>query len=327
MRQARRRQLLIAAGALMAAPLAAWAQQAGKVWRIGMLESTPLAMNSENMNGLRQGLLDLKYVEGRNYIFEYRSADGTNARFPDLAAELVGAKVDLIVTRGTPATLAAKKATSTIPVVSTAIGEPLLVVASLARPGGNVTGLTAINTELQGKRVELLREILPRLSRLARMGDMSNPAVVSASKEMERRSRPLGIEPLVLDVRKKDDIVSAFERAVKQQAGAMMVSQDSVTSTHGKLLVELGAKHRVPVIFQSREFVAMGGLISYGVNYPDQYRRAAAYIDKIFKGAKPADLPAEYPTRYYLTVNLKAAEAMGLTIPPVLLIRADSVLK
>ena len=328
MKQAKRRQLLIATSALMAAPFAAvLAQQAGKVWRSGMLETTSQASNAANLDGFRQGMLALGYAEGRNYVIEYRSADGSNARFPELAAELVRAKVDLIVTRGTPATLAARKASSTIPIVTTATGEPLLVVASLARPGGNVTGLTAINTELQGKRVELLRAIFPRLSRLAGMGDMSNPASMSAFKELERKSQPLGIQPLFLDVRKREDFAPAFDQAARERVGAVMVSQGSLVSTHAQLIVALGAKHRIPVAFHSREFVVMGGLISYGVNYPDQYRRAAAYLDKIFKGAKPGDLPMEQPTILDLAINLKTAKTLGITIPQSILLRADQVIE
>lgn len=322
-----RRETVIALLAIGASPGLSVAQQYPKVWRIGVLETTAITSNIANMKAFQQGLLDLGYFNGRNYVLEYRSADGRSERFPELAAELVRRKVDLIVTRGTPATEAAKRATTTIPVVTTAIADPLSIVASLARPGGNVTGLATLITELQGKRVELLREILPRLATLASLRNMSNAANVTSQTEVEKVAQSMGIQLLLLDVRKREDLAPAFERAVRDRADALTVGQDSLNQVHDKLIVELAAKHRLPAIFQSSEYVADGGLMSYGVNYPDQYRRAAAYVDKIFKGAKPGELPMEQPTKLDLAINLRTAKALGLTIPQSILLRADKVIE
>jgi len=324
-----RRDTVLALVALGAAsgPLAALAQQQGKVWRIGMLETSSMVPNGANLNAFRQGLRELGYVEGRNYVIEYRWAEGRNERFPELATELVRQKVDLIVTRGTPATLAAKKATTTIPVVTTATGAPLLFAASLARPAGNVTGLTSINTELEGKRVELIREIIPGFARFAYLQNMGNAAVPAAWKELERAAQSLGIQALLLDVRKLEDIGPAFDDARRQRADVLVVGLDIVIQSHGKLITELAAKHRLPAIYQARDFVENGGLISYGVNYEDSYRRAATYVDKIFKGTKPGDLPVEQPTKFELVINLNTAKALGLMIPRSVLLRADRVIE
>ncbi len=317
---------LLALGAA-SGPLCSVAQQPSKVWRIGMLETRSMAPNAANLDAFVKGMQELGYVEGRNFVIDYRSADGRNDRFSDLAAELIRGKVDLIVTRGTPATQAAQKATTTIPVVTTATAYPLLFAASLARPGGNVTGLTPLNTELQGKRVELLREIVPGLERLASLRNMGFTADLPWEKELERAARSVGIQSLTLDVRKREDIGPAFDRAVRQRVGALVLPLDTVFQTHSKLIVELAANHRLPVIYQSREFVVDGGLISYGVNYPDLYRRAAAYVDKIFKGAKPGDLPIEQPAKFDLVINLKTAKALGIIIPQSVLVRADEVIQ
>ena len=306
-----------------------FAQQAAKVWRIGMLDTTGMASNAANVDAFRKGLQELGYVEGRNYVLEYRSADGSNDRFPELAAELVRLKVDLIVTRGTPATQACQKATTTIPVVTTAVGDPVatVLIASLARPGGNITGLTSITSDLVGKRLQLLKEIVPALARIVYMSNMGNPSVPAAWKEAEKAARSTGIQPLLADVRKREDLAPAFEDAVKRRAGALMVGNDGLTQTHGKLIVELAARHRLPAIFSARDYVIDGGLISYGVSYADMYRRAASYVDRIFKGAKPGDLPMEQPTKIDMMINLKTAKALGLTIPQSVLLRADEVIE
>ena len=322
-----RRDTILALLALGAAPLTSLAQQPGKVWRIGMLETRSMAQNAANLNAFLKGMQELGYVEGRNFVIDYRSGDGRNDRFSDLAAELIRGKVDLIVARGTPATQAARKATTTIPIVTTATGVPLLFAASLARPGGNVTGLTPINNELQGKRLELLREIAPGLARSGYLGDMSSAATASAYKELESTAQSVGIQSLLLDVRKREDIGPAIDGAVKQRVGALVISINTLTQNNSKLIVELAAKHRLPVIYQSREFVVDGGLISYGVNYPDLYRRAADYVDRIFKGAKPGDLPMERPTKFDLVINLKTAKTLGITIPRSVLLRADEVIQ
>ena len=323
----RRRKLIIAIGAsALSVPFPSFAQQPGKVWRIGMLETRSMALNAADLDGLLKGMQELGYAERRNFVLDYRSADGRAERFPDLAAELIRGQVDLIVTRGTPATLACKKATTTIPVVTASLGNPLLVVNSLARPGGNITGLTSISSELQGKRVQLLKEIVPGLARLAHLQNMGNPSGAASWKEVDRAARSLGLQPQLLDVRKPEDFAPAFDRAVKQQAIALLVEQDGLMQAHEKLIVALAAKHRLPAIYQSREYVDGGGLISYGVSYADLYRRAAAYVDKILKGAKPGDLPMEQPTKFDLVINLKVAKALGITVPQSVLVRTDQVI-
>ena len=315
--------------ALLATPLAAGAQQAGKIYRIGVLETISATLNVANLNALRQGLRELGYVEGQNVVIEYRSADGRAERFPDLATELVRLKVDLIVTRGTPAARAAKNVTGAIPVVMAAIGEPLgtSVVAGLARPGGNVTGLSAFVTELEGKRLELLREMVPRIARIAALFNMSNPFFLPVWKELEASARSQGLQAQLLDLRDPRDIGRAFDTAIKQRVDALSVGIDAVTQANPRLIADLAAKHRLPAIYPSREFVDAGGLISYGVSYPDLYRRAATFVDKIFKGATPGNLPVEQPTRFELVINLKTAKALDLTIPPSVQLRTDHVVE
>ena len=323
-----RRKLVIALGAgALATPFGSLAQQQGKVWRIGMLETTSMALNAANLDAFLTGMQELGYVEGRNFVIDYRSADGRTERFPDLANEMIRGKVDLIVTRGMPATQAANKTSGTIPVVTTTISEPLFFVASLARPGGNITGLTSIMHELQGKLVELLREIVPGIARIASLNNMGNPGMPLVWKEMETAARFLGLQPQLLDVRKPEDIGPAFDAAIRQRADALVVPIEGLFQAYGKLIVELAAKHRLPAVYQSREFVDDGGLISYGVSYPDLYRRAASYVGKILKGAKPGDLPMEQPTRFELVVNMKTAKALGIKFPQTILVRADRVIE
>jgi len=294
---------VVLAVGLVLAPLATEGQQQ-KLYRIGMLERTSTAINAANLDAFRQGLRELGYVEGMSFAIEYRSADGRDERFPALATELVRLKVDLILTRGTPAALAAKNATRTIPVVMAGIGDPVGqgVVASLARPGGNVTGLSALVTEVYSKRVELLRELVPGAARIAALFNMSNPSVPPQWKEVEMAVRSLGIQPQLLDVRKLEDLGPAFEAAIRQRADGLVVGIDTLTQANQRLIVDLAAKHRLPAIYASTEF--SGGLVTYGVNYPDHYRRAASFADRIFKGAKPADLPVEQPTKFEFVINL-----------------------
>jgi putative ABC transport system substrate-binding protein len=312
---------------LTAAPLGVGAAQPEKLHHIGMLERTPAVTNGPNVNGFRQGLRELGYVEGKSFVIDYRSADGHDERFPALATELVRLKVDLIVTRGTPAALAAKNATRTTPVVITGVGDPVGqgVVSSLARPGANITGLSAAVTEIYPKRVQLLRELVPKAARIAVLFNMSNPALPPQWEEVKRAARSLRIEPQLLDVRKPGDLEPAFEAAIRQHADALVVGIDTLTQANQRLIVDLAARHRLPAIYASTEFT--GGLISYGVNYPEMYRGAAKFADKIFKGEKPADLPVEEPTRFELVINSKTARALGLTIPPALLLRADRVIE
>jgi putative ABC transport system substrate-binding protein len=325
----RRAFLGTVAGGLLAAPLAAEAQPAGKVYRIGVLEGTPVALNAANLEAFRQGLQELGYVERQNYAIEYRSADGRPERFLDLAADLVRLKVDVIVTRGTGAALAAKNATRTIPIVMAGSGDPVQngLVASLARPGENVTGLSTINSELVGKRLGLLKEAIPGITRIAVVLNLSSPTLGTQRKQIEVAARSLGVQPQFLDVRKSEDLDRAFDAAIKQRADAVHVSLDTLTRTNLRRIVGLSAKHRLPSIYSSRDFVDAGGLMAYSVRYPEAYRRAATYVDKIFRGAKPGDLPVEQSTKFDLVINLKTAKALGLTIPPSLLGRADEVIQ
>ena len=325
----RRRFLLTSLAGALAAPLGAEAQQVGKMYRVGVLERTSPALNAANFDAFRQGLQKLGYVQGKNFVIEYRSAEGRLERFPNLAIELVRLRVDLILTRGTPAALAAKKATGTIPVVMAAIGDPVGtgVVTSLARPGGNVTGLSAIVIDLMAKRLELLTQVVPVVSRIAAILNMSNPASVPGWKELEIAAPRLGVQVQLLDVRTPEDLGRAFDAGIQQHVGAAVVGIDDLTQMHRRVVVDLAAKHRLPAMYASREFVDAGGVISHGVSYPDLYRRAAVFVDKIFKGAKPGNLPVEQPTKFERVLNIKTAKALGLTIPPSLLARADQVIE
>ena len=316
-----------AAGALLAAPLAAHAQQVGKVYRIGILEPVPAAQNATNLDALRRGLRDLGYVEGRNLVIEYRSADGRAERFPDLASELVRLKVDVIVTRGTPAANAAKNATATLPVVIATMGDPHAIVASFARPGGNVTGVTTFSTELIGKRIEILKELVPRLSRVALLHNMGNPAAPPEWDETKKAAQSLGVQAEILDVRSQDDLGRAFELAIRRHVDALVIGADGLTQLHQQPIVQWAARNRLPATYPARDFVDAGGLVAYAIRYPDLYFRLASFVDKILKGATPADLPVEQPTKFELVINLKTAKALGLTIPQSLLLRADEVIQ
>jgi putative ABC transport system substrate-binding protein len=278
---------------------------------------------------LREGLRQLGYAEGQNLVIEYRSADGRDDRFPGLARELLALKVDVIVTRGTPAAKAVKNATSTVPVVMMASGDPVGVglVTSLARPGGNITGLSAIVGELSPKRLELIREIVPGLARIAVLANTSNDAVRRDWAVIETAARSLGIQSQLLDLRKSDALGPTFDDASARRADALVVVIDAITQANQQRIVDLAMKHRLPAIYSSREFVDAGGLISYGVSYPDLYRRAATYVDKILKGTKPADLPVVQPTKFELVINLKTATALGIEVPPTLSARADEVIE
>jgi ABC-type uncharacterized transport system substrate-binding protein len=325
----RREFITLLGGAAVAWPLAAWAQQVGKVYRIGLLETIPASQNTANLDALRKGLRALGYIEGQNLSIEYSSADGIAERFPELAAELVRLQVDLIVTRGTPAAQAAKNATATIPVVMAAIGEPLAVgvVAGLARPSGNVTGLSSFTTELAGKRVELAKEMMPGISRVGLLHNMGNPVVPPQWEETLATARTLGLTAELLDVRSEQDVRAAFDAALRLQVGALLVGIDGFTQSNIQVIVDLAARHRLPALYPSREFVAAGGLMTYGISYPDLYFRAASFVDKIFKGAKPGDLPIQTPTKFELIINLRASKVLGVEVPPSLLARADEVIE
>ncbi len=316
------------AGGLLAARFAApRAEQVRKVYRIGILEAIPAAENAANLDALRRGLRNLGYVEGRNLIIEYRSADGRAERFPDLASELVRLKVDLIVTRGTPAAKAAKNATASIPVVMATMGDPRAIVASFAHPGGNITGVTTFSTELTAKRIELLKELVPNLSRVALVHNMGNPAAPPEWEETTTAARSLGLQAELLDVRSQSDLGRAFELAVQQRVDALLIGADGLIQVYRRTIVDLAARTRLPAAYPAREFVEAGGLIAYAVNYPDLYFGFASFVDKIFKGAKPGELPVEQPTKFELVINLKTAKALGLAIPQTLLLRADEVIQ
>jgi putative tryptophan/tyrosine transport system substrate-binding protein len=325
----KRREFIALVGGAVMASGSSRAQQPAKNRRIGLLETVSPALNMQNLDALRRGLRELGYIENQNYVLEYRSADGDAARFPALAEQLVQLGVDLIVTRGTPAARAAKEATETIPIVMAAIGEPLGmgIVTSLARPGGNVTGQSAFVNELAGKRVELLRELRPGSSVVAFLTNMTNPVVPQQWDETRKAAQTLGIQVTLLDVRTRDDIPRAFETASAGRVDTILVGIDALIQEHRALITELASKHRVAAIYPSKEFVDAGGLMAYGVSYPDLYFRSARLIDKIFRGAKAGELPVEQPTKLELVINLQAAKALGLNVPTTLLSRADEVIE
>jgi len=313
---------------LLAVAVIAEAQQPTKVPRIGHLS---IFGASARIEAFRQGLRELGYVEGKNINFEFRSADGKLERLPNLAAELVRLKVDIIVTAGAPSARAAMGATVTIPIVMMQVGDPVGsgFVASLARPGGNITGLSALAPELSGKRLELLKEIVPKLSRVAVFGTSASPDNAQSLREVEIAAKALDVKLQYLDVvLGSKDIETAFRAATKARAEAvLMMVAGSIVGAHQTQIFELAAKSRLPVIYTARQVVEFGGLMNYGVNIEDLDRRAATYVDKILKGAKPADLPVEQPTKFELVINLKAAKQIGLTIAPNVLARADKVIK
>jgi putative tryptophan/tyrosine transport system substrate-binding protein len=329
----RRRDFITLLGTAAASSLswlpAGRAQPAAKVYRVGILETISAPANAANFDALRKGMQELGYVEGQNLFFEYRSADGRNERFPDLVVELVRLKVDLIVTRSTPAVLAVKAATTAIPVVMAATANPVGdgIVASLARPGGNITGLSSFHSELSIKRLELLRETIPRIALVATLSDPSNPVTPGQQEDVSTAARPLGIATRFLGARNREELEHAFEVAASQKVEALIVQNSAPTQANLQLTVDLAARHRLPAIYASKEFVDAGGLMTYGVSYPDLYRRTAAYVDKILKGAKPADLPIEQPTKFELALNLKTARALRLTVPMIMQMTADEVIE
>ena len=306
------------------------AQQPTKVPRIGYLGAASLSAIPKRVEAFRQGLRELGYVEGKNLVIEYRWAEGKLDRLPALAAELVRLKVDVIVTGGPTNTRAAKGATSTIPIVMTNDSDPVGTgfVASLARPGGNITGLATLRPELSGKQLELLKEINPKLSRVAFFGTSTDPANAESLRETELAAGTFGVKVQYLDVLSPKDIETAFRAAGKGRADAiLMLVAGPVANSRRTEFAELAVKNRLPAIYYQSEYVEAGGLMSYGVSVTDLDRRAATYVDKILKGAKPADLPVEQPTTFEFIINLKAAKQIGLTIPPNVLARADKVIK
>jgi putative ABC transport system substrate-binding protein len=315
-------------GGAAAWPLAARAQQSGKHPIIGLLGANTDATQSREMTAFVQRLGERGWIEGRTVTIEYRWADGRNERYTEIAAELVRLKVDVIVTSGTAAVVAAKQTTSVIPIVFAAAGDPVGtgVVASLARPGGNVTGLSIQSTDLAGKRLELLREVVPGLRRLAIMVNVGSPIAVLEIGEVQAAGRTLGLEVDTLAIRRAEDIAPAIE-ALKGAAGALYVQADPLTTSNRTRIVTLARAARLPTMHGNQGSVEAGGLMSYAPYFPDLWRRAADYVDKILRGAKPADVPVEQPTKFELVINLKTAKALGLTIPESFLLRADGVIE
>jgi len=314
---------------LLALSVPVEAQQVKKVPRIGILTPGPVSERAHYFEAFRQGLRELGYVDGQNIILEIQSADGKLQRLPDLAAELVRVKVNVIVTEGTPAGQAAKKATQMIPIVMASSGNAVGagLVASLARPGGNITGSSFLGTETISKGLELLKEVVPRVSRVAFLYDPDNAANVVTLRESEAAARELGVRLQPLEARDRGDFEPAFSAMRRERAQAISGALSSANFTHRKLITDYAARHRLPTMFGRTEFVDAGGLMSYGVNARDLWRRAAYYVDRILKGAKPADLPVEQPTKFEFVINLKTAKQIGLTIPPNVLARADRVIK
>jgi len=319
--------LLIVAVAVVAAT--AQAQQPAKIARIGFLITSSPAAIAPRLDAFRQSLRELGYVEGKSIVIERRHAEGKSDHLPALAAELVRLKVDVIVTSGPTATRPAKEATSTIPIVMTFDDDPVGsgFVASLARPGGNVTGLSTLSPEISGKQLELLKEIVPRLARVAVIGTSSREGTAQSLKELQPAADAFGVRVQYLDIQDPKDIESIFRAASKGRADAILVLQSPVFNSHRAQIADLALKSRLPATYPRREFVEDGGLMSYGVSIFDLDRRAAIYVDKILKGAKPAELPVEQPTKFEFVINLKAAKQIGLTIPPNVLARADKVIK
>jgi ABC-type uncharacterized transport system substrate-binding protein len=321
--------LSVIAFVLVVAVAVATAQQPGKIPRIGFLFVNFASSTPARSEAFRQGLRELGYVEGKNIVIESRYAEGKLDRLPGLAAELARLKVDVIVTTGPSATRAAKEANVAIPIVMSVDIDPVGsgFVASLARPGGNITGLSSLSSELSGKRLELLKEIVPGLARVAVLGTSTVPGNAQALKDTELAARTFKVKLQDLDVLDAKDIEAAFRAAGKERSDGVLVLTGRVLNFHRTQVIDLAVKSRLPAIYNTPEFVEDGGLVSYAANTNDLYRRAATYVDKILKGAKPADLPVEQPKKFELIINLKAAKLIGLTIPPNVLTRADKVIK
>ncbi|HEU4343790.1 MAG TPA: ABC transporter substrate-binding protein [Candidatus Binatia bacterium] len=314
---------------LFALCVPAEAQQTKKVPRVGFLGNSTAALEANLIGPFREGLRDLGYVEGQNIIIEYRWAEGKYERFPNLIAELIALNVDVIVTAGTPASLAVKKATTSIPLVMIAVGDPVGtgLITSIAHPGGNVTGLTSIAADLEGKRLELLREVIPALSHVAVLWNPVSPFQVVAEKELQAAARVLRMKVLSLGVKTQEQFDDAFATIRKERPGALNVLADRLFLHNRGPIMDFALQNRLPGVHAYVELVEAGGLMSYGPSYADMHRRAASYVDKIFKGRKPAELPVEQPAKFELVVNLKTAKQLGVIIPATVLARADKVIK
>jgi len=325
----RRREFIAALSAAATLPISAHAQQPLKIWRIGVLESATRELNTPNMNVFLKTLREYGYIEGENLVIEYRSTGGRNERLPELVSELMRLKVNLMLVRGTPEILAVKKATSTIPVVMFAVADPvgLGVAASLSHPGGNITGMDSFTTEVETKRLGLLKELLPEMKRMAFLGDFRNSAVQKQWNEVESAARPLNLHASRLDIRSALDVSRAFDAAMKEKVDAIRVGIDGTTRPNRQLIIDLAETNKIPAIYAAKEFVEDGGLMAYATNYAELYSRAATFVDKIFKGANPADLPIERPTKLELVISAKTAKTIGIEIPVTLLARADEVIE
>jgi putative ABC transport system substrate-binding protein len=327
----RRKFLIVAGTTVLSRPFASIAQQPSKVWRVGFLSlrSRPASLAPDTFLAFSNGMRELGYVEGKNLVIEWRLADNKYERLSDLAAELVRLKVDAIVAAGSAATSAAQKATTTIPIVFGGTNDPVGsgFVKSLARPGGNITGLSNVSVEMSPKLLEMLLTMAPKLSRVAVLVNPTNSGHATMLKNVQAAAQQANVKVLPVEVRTPQEIETAFSAMTKENAGAIVVVRDALLNQQVRQIVQLAAKHRLPLVAAIREYVDAGGLMSYGPSINDSYRRAATYVDKIFKGAKPGDLPVEQPTKFELIINRKTAKALGLTIPQSLLISADKVIE
>ena len=323
-----RRTFMAGSFSLALAPRFAFAQ--AKVPRIGYLLTVPLAEKpSPERVAFLEGLRDLGYIDGQSVTVYYRAAGGNLELLPDLAAELVDLNVDVIVASGFQAVQATKQATKTVPIVMIAAVDPVAtgLVASLARPGGNVTGLTMTHPETGGKRLELLKEVSPRASRIAVLSNRDNPATAAEWREIEAAARGLGVALQLFDVKQAQDLLNALSEMTLRRPGALLIVLDTIIAPYRQLIAEFAVKNRVPSILALRDYAEGGGLLSYGPSLPELYRRAAGYVDRLLKGTRPSDLPVERPTKLELVINLKTAKALGLTVPPTLIVRADEVIE
>jgi putative tryptophan/tyrosine transport system substrate-binding protein len=322
-----RRAFVTGLGAVFAAPLAAEAQQVGKVYRVGLLQPFPNTPTRNYTEAVRQGLRDHGYVEGQNIVIEHRISKLPKEN-PALIADLLGQKIDILVTWTTPALVAAKKATHTIPIVGIS-GDPVLtgLIESLARPGGNLTGLAILTDELELKNLQLLKEMIPRVTRVAVLWNPDNPVWLHALKRLQEAAPALGVKLQSLAVRDSRDLEAAFPAAIREQANALLVVREGSFNPIRHEIVNFAAAHRLPAAYGSTAFVEVGGLLVYGADFFDMLRRAGGYVDRIFKGARPGDLPVEQPQKFELVINVKTAKALGITIPPSLLLRADQIIE
>ena len=327
-----RRKLVIALGAgALAVPIVSFAQQQGKIWRVGVLvqERRPASLESHRFGAFPTGMRNLGYVEGENLVIEWRFADGVSERLPGLAAELVQMRVDVILAATTPPTAAAQKATTTIPIVMASVGDPVGsgFVQSLAHPGGNITGLSNLTGDLGRKHLEFLLTLMPKLSRVAVLTNPANSTAATILRSVQTAAQRTGVIVLPIEARNPQQIEGAFLLMTREKAEALIMAPDALFAQQDRQIAELASKHRLPSIDGLREFAEVGGLMSYGTNRAENFTRAATYVDKIFKGAKPADLPVEQPTRFEFIVNGKTAKQLGLTIPNELLLQADKVIE